>query len=68
MVSSSVTYEEIFYKPYLFKYEINIDDIFGRENFESYIISTKYDVEKKSELELISELLEIVREDGGNEE
>ena len=34
MVSSSVTYEEIFYKPYLFKYEINIDDIFGRENFE----------------------------------
>jgi len=68
MVAGSVTNEELYYKPYLFKYEISIDDLFGRENFESDIASTKYDVEKKSELELISELLEVVKEGEINEE
>ena len=63
IVASSLLFEEVFYMPNQFKYEISFKDIFSRELYEGNIINAEYNSERKLELEIIKELLEIVKED-----
>ena len=63
IVANALIFERIFNGSKIFSYEISIKDIFAREIYGTGIEAAEYDMERKLELEIIKELLEIVKED-----
>ena len=60
-LAASIQQDELFHR-YYFQYELNIKDVFTRNIVEASMTSVEYKIRKNLELEIISDLIEIMKE------
>ena len=61
-ITASIQRDEL-YRPYMFQYELNIKDFYMRDIIEPDLPSMEYKINRESILEIISSLIEHVKEE-----
>ncbi len=62
-ITTTIQNEEI-YQRYLYQYELGVKDLYFRSVVEPNLNNTEYRIRKKSELKIISNVIEMVKERG----